>query len=152
MSSLLIQSCSATKNQVTEPTRAMDVYDGYFFKIIKKAKRERSFCSDIDIRILSAEHGILHPEEEIIDYDRRMTSSRADELRQSVTDDLHELISQNKYEKVVMNMGSVYTRAVGDITEKNGIDVTPITGDGIGTKGRKLKRFIRNDANKEVPA
>jgi len=52
MPTLLVQSCSATKNHVTEPTRAIEVYDGYFFRIIKKAMREGAFRSDIELRIL----------------------------------------------------------------------------------------------------
>jgi len=152
MPTLLVQSCSATKNHVTEPTRAIKVYDGYFFRIIKKAMREGAFRSDIELRILSAEHGILCADDEITNYDRRMTPSRASELREYVTEDLRHCISNGDYETAIMNMGSVYTQAFGDISNQNNVDITYIKGDGIGTKGRQLKRMVRNDMGSEVTA
>jgi len=150
MPTLLVQSCSATKNHVTKPTQAIDVYDGYFFRIIKKAIREGAFRSDIELRILSAEHGILRADDEINNYDRRMTPSRARELREYVTEDLRHCILNGDYETVIMNMGSVYNQAVGDLSKHNNIDITNIKGDGIGTKGRKLKQVVRNDMGSEV--
>ena len=152
MPTLLVQSCSATKNHVTKPTRAIDVYDGYFFRIIKKAMREGAFRSDIELRILSAEHGVLRTDDEITNYDRRMTPSRASELREYVTEDLRHCISNGDYETVIMNMGSVYTQAVGDISNQDDVDITYVNGDGIGTKGRKLKQMVRNDMGGEVNA
>ena len=146
MTSLLVQSCSATKNQVTEPTRALDVYDGYFFRIIKKAKRERVFESDIDICILSAEYGLIDAEDEITTYDRRMTPSRAEELCDSVTDSIHKRVGENKYDKIVLNLGKEYLRAVDDLSVRYDIDISTIQGGGIGEKGKQLKRFVRSDA------
>lgn len=152
MPTLLVQSCSATKNDVTKPTQAIEVYDGYFFRIIKKAIREGAFRSDIELRILSAEHGILHADDEITNYDRRMTPSRASELHDYVTEDLRHCISNGDYETVIINMGSVYTQAVGNISNGNNADITYVKGDGIGTKGRKLKQVVRNDMGSEVTA
>ena len=150
MTTLLVQSCSASKNNVTKPTQAIDVYDGYFFRIIKKAIREGAFRSDIELRILSAEHGILHADDEITNYDRRMTPSRASELREYVTEDLRHCISNGDYETVIMNMGSVYTQAVGNISKQENIDIKHIKGEGIGAKGRQLKQMVRNDMGSEV--
>lgn len=152
MTTLLVQSCSATKNDVTKPTRAIEVYDGYFFRIIKKAIREGAFRSDIELRILSAEHGILRADDEITNYDRRMTPSRASELREYVTENLRYCISNGEYETVIMNMGSVYTQAIGEVSNHNNADITYIKGDGIGTKGRKLKQLVRDDLGSEVIA
>lgn len=149
MTSLLVQSCSATKNQVTEPTRALDVYDGYFFRIIKKAKREEAFESDIDICILSAEYGLIDAEDEITTYDRRMTTSRAEELRDQVTDAIHKRIEKNRYDEIVLNLGKEYLQAVDDLSERSDIDISTVQGGGIGEKGKQLKRFVRSDT---VPA
>jgi cytoplasmic iron level regulating protein YaaA (DUF328/UPF0246 family) len=149
MTSLLVQSCSATKNQVTEPTRALDVYDGYFFRIIKKAKREGAFESDIDICILSAEYGLIDAEDEITTYDRRMTTSRAEELRDQVADAIRKRIEENRYDEVVLNLGKEYLQAVEDLSERSDIDISTVQGGGIGEKGKQLKRFVRSDT---VPA
>lgn len=145
MPSLLVQSCSATKNQVMEPTRALDVYDGYFFRIIKKAKREGAFESDVDICILSAKYGLIDAEEAITTYDRRMTPSRAEELRDSVTDSIRKRVKEEKYGEVVLNLGKDYLGAVGDLPEHSDVDTLKIRGDGIGQKGKQLKRFVRSD-------
>lgn len=145
MPSLLVQSCSATKKQVTEPTRALDVYDGYFFRIIKKAIREEAFRSDVDICILSAKYGLIDAEDTIITYDQRMTPSRAEELRESVTGDIRKRIEEGEYDEIVLNLGKEYLRAVDNLSGWNGIDISTIDGRGIGSKGRELKRFVRSD-------
>lgn len=147
MCTLLVQSCSAAKNEVTEPTRALDVYDGYFFRIIKKALREDELRTDLDLCILSAEHGVIGPDDEIVTYDRRMTTSRAAELRDSVTADLIRRIERREYDKIVLNTGSDYETAIGDITGHTDATVAKIRGDGIGYKGKELKRFIRSQDN-----
>jgi len=130
MPTLLVQSCSATKNHVTEPTRAIEVYDGYFFRIIKK-QCERAHLDQILNFGFSAEHGILCADDEITNYDRRMTPSRASELREYVTEDLRHCISNGDYETAIMNMGSVYTQAFGDISNQNNVDITYIKGMGL---------------------
>jgi cytoplasmic iron level regulating protein YaaA (DUF328/UPF0246 family) len=149
MRTLLVQSCSATKNQVTEPTRALDVYDGYFFRILKKAIREGSFRSDIDICILSAKYGLIDAEDAISTYDQRMTPSRAEELHESVTDDIRKRVGEIEYDKIVLNLGKEYLQAVRDLSEMVDIKVSTIEGRGIGSKGKELKRFVRTDT---VPA
>lgn len=149
MPTLLVQSCSATKNRVTKPTRALDVYDGYFFRILKKAIREDSFRSDVDICILSAKYGLIDAEDAITTYDRRMTPSRAEELRKSVTDDIHKRIAEREYDEIVLNLGKEYLRAVDSLSERTDVDVSTIEGRGIGSKGKELKRFVRSDT---IPA
>ncbi len=146
MSTLLVQSCSATKNQVTEPTRALDVYDGYFFRILKKAIREESLRRDVDICILSAKYGLIDAEDAITTYDRRMTTARAKELRESVTDEIHKRVEKKGYNEIVLNLGEEYLRAVENLSEQNDVDVSTIEGKGIGSKGKKLKQFVRSDA------
>lgn len=149
MRTLLVQSCSATKNPVTEPTRALDVYDGYFFRILKKAIREDSFRSDIDICILSAKYGLIDAEDAISTYDRRMTPSRAEGLHESVTDKICKRIEEKEYNKIVLNLGKEYLQAVSGLSEIVDIKVSIIEGRGIGSKGKQLKRFVRSDT---VPA
>lgn len=143
MSTLLVQSCSATKHEVAEPTPALEVYDGYFYRIIKKAIRENEFRSDIDICILSAEHGILAQDDYITSYDRRMSASRADELQEAVTESLTQRINEGNYESVVLNVGSIYRRAIGNLESSTNVAVSAIDGKGIGAKGKILKQFVR---------
>ena len=145
MQTLLVQSCSATKNEVSEPVPALELYDGYFFKIIKKAIREGVFRPDIDMRILSAKYGIVDPDEPIEYYDQRMTADRAEELRPTVTETLCRIVSENDYERVVVNTGEVYSRALDEFQQQSDISVETIDGDGIGTKGKLLKKYVRGE-------
>jgi len=61
MASLLIQSCSATKQNVETAVPALDLYDGYFFRIINKALRAGQFRPGLDIKIITAKNGVCVP-------------------------------------------------------------------------------------------
>jgi cytoplasmic iron level regulating protein YaaA (DUF328/UPF0246 family) len=145
MSLLLLQSCSNSKIETPERRPALELYSGYFYKIIKKAIREGECRSDLDIRILSAEHGLLRPDEKIHHYDRRMDSARAEQLHPVVVEELRELLTNNEYDRVIVNMGKEYREAIRGFND--GLDVTTdfVEGDGIGYKGHILKRVVRGD-------
>lgn len=145
MSSLLLQSCSNTKQETDTALPALDLYSGYFYKIIKKSKREGEIRPDLDICILSAKHGLLQPDELIERYDRRMDAARARELKDSVQAELRELIQQNGYDQVIINMGKTYRKAINGFDENLDITTTVVTGDGIGEKGHVLKRVLRGE-------
>lgn len=144
MTSLLIQSCSATKNKVETPVPALELYDGYFFRIIKKAVRAGRFERGIDILIISAKHGVVEPDDEITYYDQRMNTERAAELNDSVVDTIAEKTVENQYEKVWINLGKDYLPAVDGIEHAVDAPVMYIDGDGIGMKGKRLKHLVSN--------
>lgn len=150
MATLLVQSCSKSKNKVEDKVQAIDVYSGYFFKIIKKAMREEKFCSNMDICILSAEYGLIDAETEIEWYDRRMDHQRARELISDVTNDLHERVVDN-YDRVIVNVGEVYKKAIDDGLSTLDVDVYYIQGEGIGVKGSRLKGLIRGEIGMDSP-
>jgi cytoplasmic iron level regulating protein YaaA (DUF328/UPF0246 family) len=151
MSTLLVQSCSKSKISPSEPVKAIDLYSGYFYKILKKSIRAGEFNDKIDISILSAKYGLISPERTIEPYDRQMTISRADQLADEVTTSLQSKIEEQDYEQVVINAGKAYRCSV--ITEQIPTEVRYIAGDGIGTKGHAFKQFIRGDRSvlKEEP-
>ena len=99
----------------------------------------------MDIRILSAEHGLLHPETEIEYYDRRMNPDRAKELHPELVTELRNLITEEEYERVIINMGREYQRAIYGFDEGLNVVVDIIDGNGIGHKGHVLKRVVRGD-------
>jgi len=143
MSSLLVQGCSKSKNEPGEPVPALDLYSGFFFKIIKKAKREGEFDEDIGLCILSAEHGLIGPDDEISWYDRRMDADRAAELAPEVEAEIVE--RADDYDRVIVNVGGDYNRALAGVESVLDIPVRFVEGDGIGYKGSVLKRVIRGD-------
>lgn len=141
MSTLLVQSCSKSKNQARSPGPAFDIYSGYYYKILKKAIDDGAFVDWLDVCILSAKYGLLDRNDEIEIYDRRMDRDRATELRPKVTEDLGERVSAEGYDTIVVNAGKTYQKAIDD-------DVLPvpvhyIDGEGLGKKGQTLKRFVR---------
>lgn len=144
MPALLVQACSKSKNNPEGPVPALDLYSGYFFKIIKKSIREGQFDDRLDISILSAEHGLIGAETEVGWYDRRMDRSRAAELVPTVQAGLRDRVD-GTYETVFVNVGSVYRRALGDLEDALDADVHYIEGDGIGYKGQTLKRVVRGN-------
>lgn len=148
MSSLLVQSCSASKNEPAETVPALQLYSGYFFKIIKKARRDGDYTDSVDLRILSAEHGIVEPNQEIGFYDRRMDSERAERLAPQISEQLSAAID-NDHDKLLVNVGRGYREALEKAEEELNVPLYYIEADGIGYKGQVLKRFIRGETSIE---
>ena len=142
MPSLLIQSCSATKQNVETPVPALDLYDGYFFRIINKALRADQFRPGLDIIIISAKHGVVEPDEEIGYYDQQMDTERAKELNDEVVNTIASHVTEDGYEKVWINLGKDYLPAVDGVEDAVGVPADYIEGCGIGMKGKQLKHLI----------
>ncbi|MFP9061987.1 DUF6884 domain-containing protein [Natrialbaceae archaeon A-chndr2] len=145
MSTLLVQSCSKSKKQTSEPISALDLYSGYFFKIIKKSRREGTVNSNIDLCILSAKHGFVKPDEKIVTYDRRMDAQRAAELGPTMSQKLREHTCENKYKQIVINAGKEYRKAIDGFDSDLSVNTYHVCGDGLGQKGKALKLFLRGD-------
>jgi hypothetical protein len=144
MSILLIQGCSKSKNCVNGTVSALDLYSGFFFKIIKKAMRENEFDDRIDIWILSAEYGLIEEGTEIRPYDRRIDDERAAELAPSVSETFQSK-EGSEYDIIIVNVGNDYRDALPDLGSLEHTRVHHIDGDGIGVKGHKLKQIVRGD-------
>jgi len=150
MTPLLIQSCSATKEPVDTPVPPLDLYDGYFFRIIKKAVRSGQFQPEIDIAVISAKHGVVESDDEIGYYDQRMDTERARELNTDVVDAIAGKVVKKRYDKIWVNLGKDYLPAVDGLETAVDVPVSHIEGSGIGTKGKQLKHLISKDQS--VPA
>jgi|AntDeeMetagen285_2_1112576.scaffolds.fasta_scaffold00270_2 cytoplasmic iron level regulating protein YaaA (DUF328/UPF0246 family) len=149
MTSLLIQSCSATKESVDTPVPALDLYDGYFFRIIKKAVRANRFQPGLDIIIISAKHGVVEPDDHIGYYDQEMDTERANELNDEIIDAIASKVVEHEYEKVWVNLGKDYMPAVDGIDEAVDVPVLHIEGSGIGMKGKQLKHLV--SSSRSIP-
>lgn len=141
---LLVQGCSKTKKSASEPVEAFELYDGYYYKIIKKARRLGEFNNDLDICILSAEHGLLDPDDQIMTYDRKMTQERAEELREDVVHELKTRVQNGGYEMVILNLGEMYRHAVTGFETHVDAAVRTLDG-GLGERGHRLKNVIRGN-------
>jgi cytoplasmic iron level regulating protein YaaA (DUF328/UPF0246 family) len=147
---LLVQSCSATKEPVETPVPALDLYDGYFFRIIKKTLRTNRFQPGIDIIIISAEHGVIEPEDEIGYYDRQMSIERAEALNNDVVTAIARKVDETKYDSIWINLGKDYLPAVDGVEDAVDIPVRYIEGGGIGTKGKLLKHLVSRGRSVQV--
>lgn len=145
MTNLLLQSCSASKQEVDQPIEAYDLYTGYFYKILKKAEHEGVFRTDLNILILSGEHGLLDPEEKISTYDQRMTSERAREMNSAVVSEIENRVELRQFDQIILNMGKEYQKAVTGLADSVEIPVGKLQGSGLGEKGHALYRFVRGD-------
>lgn len=86
---LLLVSC--TRKKSSAPRKAINVYDGPYFRVIRKR------CSpdaDIDINIISAKYGLLDADDEISPYDHEMTAKDAKIYKQAYEKYLGELFSE----------------------------------------------------------
>ena len=149
MSCLLVQGCSKRKKESSEPVSALDLYDGYYYRIIKKAIRNGELRDDIDICVLSAKYGIVDEEEEVEYYNRKMTEERADDLREEAITQLVRRVEDGEYDRVIVNLGRTYERVVKGFEDQIRTPVTFISG-GLGERGHVLKRFIRTDKTIEI--
>ena len=151
MQTLLVQSCSKSKIEPSEPVPALELYSGYYYKIIKKAKREGDFDPNIDICILSAKHGLIHSDTNLSFYDKRMDSERALEIRDEVKEALKSRIHTHTYDEVLINMGQPYREAIHGIEDEIDTPVHIIEGK-LGERGQKLKQRIRQSTPSSVGA
>lgn len=118
------------------------MYDGYFFRIIKKAAHAGRFQPGLDILIISAKHGLVEPDDEIGYYDQRMETERAREFNAEVVAGIVDSVEENGYEKIWINLGKDYLPTVDGVESAVDVPVDYIEGCGIGMKGKRLKHLV----------
>lgn len=116
---LIIVNCSREKLVTSAPIPALDLYQGACVPRLRSqfgddpAHRAR-------IRILSAAHGLLRPDDPVATYDRRLrTATQAEELeRQLVGDQLDdELAASPSLSHVLVIVEPLYLRALQRLFE-----------------------------------
>jgi len=138
---LLIIGCSQKKNPSPSPLKALDRYDGVNFRVLKKFKRERRLPETLDIVIISAKYGFLRADENINDYNVRITEKRALELHSEILNELKKLISSNTYKETFINLGKDYLPAIKGI--ENVVTCPIVYAEGrIGEKMSAMKKWI----------
>lgn len=73
---LLLLACSARKRPARSEVPALSLYDGPAYRSVRKLIRSDSFPRDVTIRVVSAKHGLLGPDDAIATYDRRIDPAR----------------------------------------------------------------------------
>jgi len=138
----LILSCSQRKRITERPMRAIDLYDGYYYRILRKLFRE-GYGQSLDIRIVSAKYGVIGPRDQISWYDTRMTRQIADHMHFETVAQLSRWIDQGKYPQVFINLGAEYLRAIEGLEQRVLPSVQLVFANGgIGSKGAQMKTWI----------
>jgi hypothetical protein len=108
---LLILSCSRCKRADGGLLPAIQRYDGPAFRVLRRFLREGQSEAP-DVRILSAEHGLIPHYRSIPYYDRIMTLSRARELRPGVREELTRIASRGPPRETFVFAGQTYLVAL----------------------------------------
>ena len=75
--SLRIVACSQRKRRDSGLLPAIERYDGLYFRVLRKARREGYWPANLDVLIVSAKYGLLELHTAIENYDLRMTPEQA---------------------------------------------------------------------------
>ena len=109
---LVLTSCSAKKKK--NLTKAIDLYDGDFFKQVRKFVKRHNF----DLRIVSAKYGLLSPGDKINPYNRRIENQQdIRKLQKKVNPELLKIIDE--YDKILVLMGEDYKKIIKPISNDN---------------------------------
>lgn len=131
----LIVGCGATKAATPQP--AADLYIGPLFK----AARRHAEASGLPWRILSAEHGLLHPSTVVAPYDHQLAASEVSALGASLRPQLDALavgvgLSIPAELRVELHAGRLYADALNAAQASFS---TPLAGLQIGQRLRWYK-------------
>lgn len=140
---LLIIPCSKRKAGLPgAKIPAIDLYDGPFYRIIRKAFREHGKPDSLDIMLLSAKYGFIAHDEVITKYDQKMTTSRAKELCTPVRVRLNSILKANLYQKILINLGKSYMLALDSSKDILSQHRAYYASGRIGERMHQLKNWI----------
>ncbi len=112
---LVIASCSRRKTAATEPVPALDLYQGGCIPALRARVTGRPALR-ARVRIISAEHGLLHADTPVLPYDRRMDARRALALRAPVDEALQsEWLLNGRPREVLVIAGPLYMLALAGL-------------------------------------
>jgi len=112
---LLIVGCSDKKNSVTGFVPAMSLYNGPNYLSIRKLKRANMFPPDVQIVIISAKYGMLFPDQLIENYDQKMTSDRAGQLKYELKRKLETYLNEKQFDECFINLGQLYRESIEEV-------------------------------------
>jgi hypothetical protein len=104
-------SCSQRKVATERPVPAIERYDGPCFRALRKHLRANP-PGEIQIWIVSAEHGLISGRTLVPLYDRRMTAERAKELQEPIRETLAAVQHGPKVVEAFACLSSFYALAM----------------------------------------
>lgn len=111
LSKLLLLSCSQRKRLDSCELPAIDRYDGPSFRLLRRYLRQNS-SKPVEVKILSAEYGLISADASLPYYDRRMTKERSKILHRQVIDRLESSLNEGFHENLLICLGKDYFEAI----------------------------------------
>jgi len=141
---LVLISCSKRKKFVKRKIPAIELYDGQFFRLLRKYLD----VPNLDIYIISAKYGLIKSSDLIEFYDMKMTAKRANELKEEILQALTSILEQNHYSEILVNLGKNYLQVLDGFREKfiynrNYYKVTIVEGK-IGKRLHIMKKWLES--------
>ena len=107
---LVLTSCSAKKKRNSKRMKAIELYDGDLFKLVKKFVTRYKF----DLKIVSAKYGLISSEEKIEYYNKIIKDKNdIEKLKELVNPKLKKIVKD--YLKVLIIMGEDYKKIIEPI-------------------------------------
>jgi hypothetical protein len=116
-SRLVIVGCSRRKTETASPVPALELYQGGAVPglraVVADYPERRS-----RVRIISAQHGLVHPDTSLLPYDRVMDPERAFALRHRTAADLRALCARDGAPTSVLVLAEpLYLLALADLPD-----------------------------------
>jgi hypothetical protein len=143
MSRLLLIACSQKKLSQEGLVPAIDRYDGPAFRVLRKYLRE-SPEDPPAVLILSAKYGLIGTEQEIPNYDVRLSRASATELRPRVLETATRLLSARRWQAIGVCAGRDYLIALEGLSGllPDDVRVDYLEG-GLGPRLARLREWLR---------
>lgn len=140
---LLILSCGGKKCADIDAVQALDRYTGPMYQQVKKSIRDKTIPEDLDIAILSAEHGLISSKLPIKNYDTIMTPERAKKILTDPDQVNRIKNTASGYDEIIVQGSPKYTDVIEKATD--GLpNLKKITGSYLNMRGQ-LGRFLRGE-------
>nr|WP_299489843.1 DUF6884 domain-containing protein [Acaryochloris sp. IP29b_bin.137] len=112
---------------------AINRYDGPSFRVLRRYLRSSN--PPVDIRILSAEHGLIPSDYLLPYYDRKMTVGRARYLNPIIISSLEKILSSQSYKSCLISLGCYYLESIKGYEEFIPLQLkVQVANGGIGRK------------------
>ncbi len=142
---LLILNCSEAKRETEKPLPALEVYDGPYYRVLRKYLREYQWPENVSISTLSAKHGLIGVITDIRTYNMRMNRKQAEAKAQDCSRVLHKWASDHSSAHVAV--GNEYAPAIAPALQCSGLDTEHFRG-AIGLKQSQVKAFLHGQPAK----
>lgn len=144
---IIVTSSSRLRREPSEPIRAIDRYDGIYFRILRKYLLERRL-KNIDVLIVSEELGLIWSHDKISYHEphpgkRGALSLDRHTIRRLREDNLKKLKGiLNQYSEIYVNVGQDYMKLIEGFEQYVKGKVTYATGRGLGPKAANMKQWL----------